>query len=84
MVEAELRKLLPTRITTRMDYSVPLAAFPEGDAAIFKPVGKGRFSVLSINTVDLADPSNPKFSARAEALLSPFEIKLLGGLIKNH
>lgn len=78
LVEDELRKLLPTRITTRMDYSVPLGAFPDGDAAIFKPVGNGRFSVVSINTVDFADPSNPKLTARAEALLSPFDIKLLG------
>lgn len=76
-LEEEVRKLLPTRVTTQLDYSVPLKPFPEG-APIFNPIGDGRFTVQSVNIVDFANPGEPKFEARAQAVLAPFEIKLLG------
>ncbi|MER8632731.1 hypothetical protein NKH55_23610 [Mesorhizobium opportunistum] len=77
IIEDELRKLLPTRITTQLDYSVPLQKFP-ASAAIFNPIGDGRFTMRSVNSIDFSDPENPRFDASGEALLSPFEIKLLG------
>ncbi|TPJ14346.1 hypothetical protein FJW04_17820 [Mesorhizobium sp. B2-7-3] len=77
IIEDQLRKLLPTRITTQLDYSVPLQKFP-ASAAIFNPIGDGRFTMRSVNSIDFSDPDNPRFDASAEALLSPFEIKLLG------
>ncbi|MBY2941863.1 hypothetical protein HF264_19545 [Rhizobium leguminosarum] len=76
-VEDEVRKLLPTRVTTQLDYSVPLGPFPK-DAPIFKPIDNGRFTMRSVNTVDFTKPGEPKFNAEARAELAPFEIKLLG------
>ncbi len=77
LVEDEVRKLLPTRLTTQLDYSVPLGPFPK-DGPIFKPVDNGRFTMRSVNTVDFTKPGEPTFNAEAHAELAPFEIKLLG------
>ncbi|MEY9722115.1 hypothetical protein ABIA22_004669 [Sinorhizobium fredii] len=78
-LEDQLRRLLPTRVTTQLDYSVPLQPFPAGEARIFNPIGDGRFTVRSTNTVDFSRPGQPTFEANAVAVLAPFEIKLLGG-----
>lgn len=77
LVEDEIRKLLPTRVSTQLDYSVPLKPFPDG-APIFKPIDNGRFTIHSVNTIDFTKPGEPTFKAEARAELAPFEIKLLG------
>lgn len=79
LLAAQLRSLVPTRHTTRMSFDVPVGKFPAGDTPIFNPIGNKRFSLASVNTIDLApDTGKEAVSASAEATMAPFEIKLFG------
>ncbi|MEM9761075.1 MAG: hypothetical protein AAF968_00960 [Pseudomonadota bacterium] len=85
-IEAEIRQLVPQRVTTRFDFDAPVGSFPPdaGDKAIFQPTGPGRFTIVSENTVDLSNvtsggPREAGLEASATAVMSPFAIRLLGG-----
>ncbi len=83
LIETQIRKIVPTRLTTTMRFNAPIRGF----GGIFEPTPgePGSFGVVSKTTIDVGDAifgdgsSNLPVEANAEAILSPFKIKLLGG-----
>lgn len=79
VIENEIRKLIPSRRTIKLNHNVPIGEF----AGIFVPRGQGTLTISSINTVDISDVlsgtgSTPQLAATANAVLSPFDVRLLG------
>lgn len=75
----EIKKIVPTKQTTSLTYSTPVSDFRD----IFVPEGgTGSFNLNSKMTIDLRDSVEDgqlDVDGEAEAILSPFSIKLLGG-----
>lgn len=72
LIEDRVRRLVPTRISTELDYETAINGF--GD--IFFPEGDRKFTVRSRTSVDLLNPTD--FVADTRATLSPFKVWLLG------
>lgn len=65
---------LPTRVRISYDWTTPVHAFPEGNDAIFEPLGERQLEIHA--TVEAGLQGGPRTSMRAT--LSPFNINLLG------
>ncbi|MBC9176137.1 hypothetical protein [Pseudoroseomonas ludipueritiae] len=83
LIAQELKRIVPTRVRTEMSFDAPIDPF----LGIFIPApigaGKsGRFAATSLNVIDFGpvlEGEAPRVEAAAQAELSPFEIRLLGG-----
>ncbi|QEW21733.1 hypothetical protein LA6_003945 [Marinibacterium anthonyi] len=77
LIKDQIRQIIPTSLSTRMTVDLPIRSFK----GIFEPEpgGLGTLAARSVSTISLGVGGAPDVTASAEATLSPFSIRLLGG-----
>ncbi|NKX66371.1 hypothetical protein HEP89_19775 [Labrenzia sp. 5N] len=72
LIEKQVSRLIPTRISTELDYSTEIQPF----GGFFFPEGDRKFTISGRTSIDVFSQS--AFEAQTTATLSPFKVWLLG------